>query len=470
MMTADRILFPSAKPSTLFMLFTPSRPSPLMLPMQIPADSKQLAQLYQRGEAVLPGGVCSSTRRNKAWDSPVYAQKADGSRFWDLAGREFLDFSMSHGATLLGHNPPCLQQALQTAWDHGILCSMDTPFHVELAEELCRILPCAEQVRFTNSGSEATLHALRLCRAASGRDKIIRFFGHFHGYHEFTYIAGHPPADQLDAQPPYRESAGIPESMAELIIPIQYNDFEALETAVSTHAHEAGTLLVEPVVYNCGCITPVPGFLEAARELANQHDLILFFDEIQSFAKASPGGAQQDFGVTPDLCTIGKSLGGGLPLSVIAGRTELMQLYAPTGPVAHSGTFNAPLTSILSGLAFVDQIKRPGFWKTINGLGDVLFAELDAIARRSTVPVVFQHHGSRFGIVFGTREPVTNYSQALVHDPEHMLEFCRQTTQRGVYFHDYGGSPCHHGYSLAHSLTDIHQALEAVEDSLKAMA
>ena len=473
MMTIDRILFPSAEPSepfTLFTLFTPSRPSPLMLPMQIPADSKQLAQLYQRGEAVLPGGVCSSTRRNKAWDSPVYAQKADGSRFWDLAGREFLDFSMSHGATLLGHNPPCLQQALQTAWDHGILCSMDTPFHIELAEELCRILPCAEQVRFTNSGSEATLHALRLCRAASGRDKIIRFFGHFHGYHEFTYIAGHPPADQLDAQPPYRESAGIPESMAELIIPIQYNDFEALETAVSTHAHEAGTLLIEPVVYNCGCITPVPGFLEAARELANQHDLILFFDEIQSFAKASPGGAQQDFGVTPDICTIGKSLGGGLPLSVIAGRTELMQLYAPTGPVAHSGTFNAPLTSILSGLAFVDQIKRPGFWKTINGLGDVLFAELDAIARRSTVPVVFQHHGSRFGIVFGTREPVTNYSQALVHDPEHMLEFCRQTTQRGVYFHDYGGSPCHHGYSLAHSLTDIHQALEAVEDSLKAMA
>ena len=132
-------------------------------------------------------------------------------------------------------------------------------------------------------------------------------------------------------------------------------------------------------------------------------------------------------------------------------------------------TFNAPLTSILSGLAFVDHIKRPGFWKTINGLGEVLFGELQQIAARSRVPVVFQHHGSRFGIIFGTREPVTNYQQALVHNPETMLEFCRQTTRRGVYFHDYGGSPCHHGYSLAHSLKDIHQALSAIEDSLQAM-
>ena len=440
-----------------------------MFQMQVPSDDAAVAALFQRGEAVIPGGVCSSTRRNQAWDSPVYAQKADGSRFWDVAGREFLDFSMSHGATLLGHNPQCLKQAMQTAWDHGVLCSMDTPFHVDLAEELCGIIPCAERVRFTNSGSEATLHALRLCRAASGRDKIIRFFGHFHGYHEFTFIAGHPPADQLDAKPPYRESAGIPESMAELIIPVQYNNLDLLEAAVSAHAHEAGTLLVEPVVYNCGCITPEEGFLEATRELADRHDLVLFFDEVQSFAKASPGGAQQDFGVTPDICTIGKSLGGGLPLSAIAGRADLMELYAPSGPVAHSGTFNAPLTSILSGLAFVDHIKRPGFWKTINGLGEVLFGELQQIAARSRVPVRFQHHGSRFGIIFGTREPVTNYQQALVHDPELMLEFCRQTTRRGVYFHDYGGGPCHHGYSLAHSLPDIHQALSVIDDSLQAM-
>tara|TARA_B100000029_G_scaffold151464_2_gene146578 strand:- start:3706 stop:4482 length:777 start_codon:yes stop_codon:yes gene_type:complete len=258
--------------------------------------------------------------------------------------------------------------------------------------------------------------------------------------------------------------------MAELIVPVEYNDLQALEATILAHKHEAGTLLIEPVDYNCGCITPGEGFLEAARQLANEHDLVLFFDEVQSFAKASPGGAQQDFGVTPDICTIGKSLGGGLPLSAIAGSATLMDLYAPTGPVAHSGTFNAPLPSILGGLAFVDHIKRPSFWKTIGGLGDVLFAGLDEIAGRSPVPVRFQHHGSRFGIILGTREPVTNYSEALAHDPSLMIEFCRQTTDRGVYFHDYGGGPCHHGYSLAHSVDDIHLALSAIEDSLQAMA
>ena len=177
------------------------RPEKLMFQMQVPADESAVARLFERGEAAIPGGVCSSTRRNQAWDSPVYAQRAAGSRCWDVAGREFLDFSMSHGATLLGHAPECLRHVFATAWEHGVLCSMDTPCHVDLAEQLCRVVPCAERIRFTGSGSEATLHALRLCRAASGRDKIIRFFGHFHGYHEFTLIGGHPAAAGLTILP-----------------------------------------------------------------------------------------------------------------------------------------------------------------------------------------------------------------------------------------------------------------------------
>jgi glutamate-1-semialdehyde 2,1-aminomutase len=429
-------------------------------------SGQDLAQLYERGRGVLPGGVCSSTRFNAAWGKPVYAQRARGARFWDIQGREFLDMSVSHGASLLGHAPECLKQVFEQAWELGVLGSFDTPLHIELAEELCRIVPCAQRVRFTNSGSEATLHALRLCRAVSGRDKIIRFHGHFHGYHEFTFIGGHPPADQVDALPPYRESAGIPRALAELIITAEYNDLASLEKTIRQHKHEAGTLLIEPVDYNCGCILPEPGFLEAARQLANEHGLILFFDEIQSFAKQSPGGAQQDFGVTPDLCTIGKSLGAGLPLSAICGRADLMDRFKPLGDVAHSGTFNAPLTSILAGLAFVRQIQQPSFWSTINTLGEAFYPQLASIANRSKVPVRVQHHGSRFGITFGTREKITNYRQSLCHSKERMLEFCRQTTQRGVYFHDYGGSACHHGYSLAHSSQDLATVLQVIEDSL----
>jgi glutamate-1-semialdehyde 2,1-aminomutase len=440
------------------------------MPNHQPAESRDaIDELFERGRHVLPGGVCSSTRLNKALGRPVYAARARGARFWDVAGREYLDMSMSHGATLLGHGPECLRQVFDTVLELGGLCSFDTPFHIQLAEELCQLVPCGERVRFTNSGSEATLHALRLCRAASGRDKIIRFFGHFHGYHEFTYIGGHPPADQLDAVPPYRESAGIPRSMAELIIPVEYNDLGALEAAVKKHRSEAGTILIEPVDYNCGCILPKSGFLQRARELADENEMILFFDEIQSFAKHSPGGAQQDFGVTPDICTIGKSLGAGLPLSAILGSAALIDRYQPVGDVAHSGTFNAPLPCILGGLAFVEQIKQPEFWQTIYNLGQRLYTGLDEIASRSPIPVRFQHHGSRFSIIFGTREPVVNYRQSLVHDRAAMLEFCRQAAQRGVYFHDYGGGACHHGYSVVHEPADIGRVLNVVNDALSEM-
>ncbi|MBW3543019.1 MAG: aminotransferase class III-fold pyridoxal phosphate-dependent enzyme [Planctomycetes bacterium] len=425
-----------------------------------------LADLLERGRRSMPGGVCSSTRWNRAWGRPVYARRAYGARFEDVEGREFLDMSMSHGASLLGHAPAALKAAFDAAWELGVMTSLDTPLHIELAERLCRIVPCGERVRFTGSGSEATLHALRLCRAASGRDKIIRFRGHFHGYHEFTYIGGHPPADQLAARPPHRESAGIPAAMAELVIPLEYNDPQALEDAVRRHREEAGTILIEPVDYNCGCILPAPGFLESARELADRYGMLLFFDEIQSFAKNSPGGAQQDFGVTPDICTIGKSLGGSLPLSAILGRAELMDRYAPVGDVAHSGTFNAPLLCILGGLVFTAEIERPEFWQTMQRLGARLYAELDDIAKRSPLPVRFQHHGSRFGIIFGTREPVTNYRQSLCHSKETMLRFCREASERGVYFHDYGGAACHHGYSLAHTEADIDTVLEVVDAAM----
>lgn len=440
-----------------------------MFELEMVKSAEELAALNERGRNALPGGVCSSTRFNKAWDRPVYASKSHGARFWDIEGREFLDMSMSHGATLLGHGHASLKQAFDRALELGGLCSLDTPLHIDLAEQLCELVPCGERVRFTSSGSEATLHALRLCRAASGRDKIIRFFGHFHGYHELTFIGGHPPADQLDASPPYRESAGIPQTMAELIVALPYNDIAALEAAVAEHQDDVGTIIIEPIDFNCGCILPEPGFLERARELATEHKMVLFFDEIQSFAKKSAGGAQQDFGVTPDICTIGKSLGAGLPLSAILGRADLMDRYKPVGDVAHSGTFNAPLTSILAGLAFVQEIKRPEFWQTIELLGSRLFAGLEDIAARSPIPVRFQHHGSRFGIIFGTRDPVTNYKQSLCHKPETMIEFCRQTTDRGVYFHDYGGGSCHHGYSTAHTPADIDRVLQVMDESLQAM-
>ena len=428
------------------------------------------AAWFERGRQVLPGGVCSSTRLNQALGHPLYLSRTEGSRLYDVDDRVYLDMSCGHGAALLGHGHPAVRQALVQAAELGICSAADMRPHIELAEELCRIIPCAERVRFTNSGSEATLHALRLCRAATGRDLIIRFTGHFHGYHELTYIGGHPPADRLDDASTYRESPGIPQVLTQLIIALPFNDLAAVEDALAQHGSDVAALILEPVDFNSGGIPPQPGYLEGLRELTRQHEVLLFFDEIQTSFKRSPGGAQEDFGVVPDLCTIGKSLGGGLPLSAICGPADLMDQFMPAGPVQHSGTFNAPLPNILGGRAFVDEITRPGFYPDLLGKAEYFHRQLDDIIARFNLPVQIPRHGARFGIMMGLDAPPIDYRDALKHRADLMLEFVRLAFDRGVYFHDYGGRPCHHGFSAAHTREDLDSILNVMEQALGAMA
>lgn len=427
------------------------------------------AQLFEAGKQVIPGGVCSSTRLNQALGWPIYVVSAEGSRFTDVDGNGYIDMCCSHGAGLLGHGHPAIRQAIRDVADAGICCSFDGPRHVELARKLCEMIPCAERVRFTNSGTEATLHALRVCRAYTGRDRIIRFTGHFHGYHEYTYIGGHPPREALDDPAQYRESPGIPEPMSRFVIPIPFNDIDAAEAAISTHASDAGTVILEPVNYNSGCVLPEPGYLQALRELCDEHGMLLFFDEVQSSFKKSPGGAQEDFGVIPDICTIGKAVGGGVPLSAICGRAEIMDRYKPAGDVQHSGTFNAHLLSIMAGLAFCSQIEAPDFYPTLLQTCEWFAGELDGIIAELGVPVVAPYHGARFGILMGLEAPPRNYVDTLAHRADITLAFIREAFARGVYFHDYGGGPCHHGFSAAHTRDELTRVLDVCRESLAAV-
>lgn len=430
---------------------------------------KQLTELYQRARQVLPGGVCSSARFNTALGGPVYVARAAGARFTDVAGREFVDMCCGHGAALLGHGHSAIVRAAQEAAALGFCGAFDTPAAVELAETLCRLIPCAERVRFTNSGTEATLHAIRLCRAFTGRDKLIRFTGHFHGYHEHTYIGGHPPASELAHASNYRESAGIPAAMTQFIIALPFNDLDAVEAALRAHAHETAAVILEPIDFNSGGIQPRPGYLAGLRELTRRHGVLLFFDEIQSSFKHGAGGAQADFGVTPDLCTIGKALGGGLPLSAICGRADLMDRFKPVGDVQHSGTFNAPLLNVLAGRAFCAEAESAEFYPRLERIGAQFYHGLDEIIRQLGLPVQAPRYGARFGLMLGLDAPPVDYRDALRHRRDLMLEFVRQTAHRGVYFHDYGGGPCHHGFSIAHTTEDIARALEAVEGALRAI-
>ena len=427
-----------------------------------------LQQQYEKAKQVIPGGVNSSTRLNQALGVPLYASRAAGPRVWDVEGRSYIDMSCGHGAALLGHGHPAVDGALAKAAKLGYVNSLETEYHEELARKLCRSIPCAERIRFCSAGSEATLHLIRACRGFTGRKKIIRFEGHFHGYHELIYFGGHPPESELprNRNTPYVESPGMPEELANFIVAVPYNDPQALQEAISRHGDETALVILEPVNYNCACIKPQPGYLELLRRLTEDAGIVLFFDEIQSAFKKSPGGAQEDFGVVPDVCTIGKSLGGGLPLSAFCGKAEIMEILQPSGPVQHSGTFNAHLVPILAGLAFVDEIAKPEFYAHLRELERRFQQGMDRIIEDHDLDMIVPHHGARFNILLGRRTPAVSYEETFCHDKSRMLAIIKGCFQRGVYFHDYGGGPLHHGYSIQHTAEDVDTVLGVMEDVL----
>ncbi len=424
---------------------------------------------FELASEVMPGGVNSSVRLNRALGTPFYASEAKGSRVWDIEGREFIDLSCAHGAALLGHAHPSIDRALRKATELGYAHSFETKYHEELARKVCECIPCAQRVRFCSSGSEATLHLIRVCRAYTGRMKILRIEGHFHGYHELIYIGGHPPPSELtkNRERPYVESPGIPEEFAQLVIPIPHNNLQELEQAVERHGDQLALVILEPVNYNCACILPVPGYLERLRQLTQEAGIVLFYDEIQSAFRKSPGGAQLDFGVVPDVCTIGKALGGGLPLSAFCGKAEIMEMYQPSGPVQHSGTFNAHLVPVLAGLAFMDEVMKPEFYAHLGRLEDRFHGGLDQIIAAADLNMVAPHYGARFNMLLGRRSPAICYEDTFCHNSETMLEIIRSCWLRGVYFHDYGGGPVHHGYSIQHTEQDIDMVLNVLEEVFK---
>jgi len=432
-------------------------------------EQQKQKDLFRIAETLVPGGVNSSTRFNRAIGMPFYVQKGKGSRLWDIDGNEFIDMSCAHGAGLLGHAHPAIDKALQQAAQIGYVNAHETEYHVELARRVCSIIPCADRVRFCSSGSEATLHLIRACRAFTGRNKIIRIEGHFHGYHELIYIGGHPPKSQfqINRQHPFVESSGIPASLAEFIVPIPFNDREALLNAVDLYGDDVALLILEPINYNCACIQPESGYLEFVRRVTKESGIVLFFDEIQSSFKKSKGGAQAELGITPDVCTIGKALGGGLPLSAFCGREEIMNRYQPVGDVQHSGTFNAHLVPVLTGLAFLNEIDQPGFYDYLRALEDQFHSAMAAFVESYDLNVIIPHYGSRFNILLGRTKPAVRYEDTFCHNQAIFLKVLKKCWENGVYFHDYGGMPAHHGYSIQHSYEDMERVIQVLGDALR---
>src|SRR6516164_9341407 len=431
----------------------------------------RVQEQYQRATRSLAGGVCSSTRVNRALGHAMLFDRADGCRVWDLDGKEYIDLCCSHGATLLGHGDPRVRRAVESVLARGAACSYENELHTELARLLCETVPCLERVRFTGSGTEATLHCIRLARAFTGRTRLLKFEGNFHGYHDQVMYAIGTPADRLgpESSPTvYPGSTGLPEGLERNLVVAPYNRTDLLEDAFRRHGHELAAVICEPIYYNAGCVVPSAEFMGTLQRLTRAHYVLLIFDEVLSAFRMCPGGAQQYLGVTPDLCTLGKAVGGGFPLSVFGGRRDIMDRLMPVGDCQHSGTYNGHPVAVAAGLAAVTAYRQPGFYDHINAVAGRLYTGLNNIFTRNSIIARVQGLGARFGIYFGIQEKVTNYRDAVRHHREQMLRFVAAAIRHGVYFHDYAGAPCHHGFCAAMTLQDVDEALNRLQDAVRA--
>lgn len=416
-------------------------------------------ELHARASRVLPGGATAAARINKVLGRPLYMARAEGSRLFDSEGRAYIDMCTSMGASLLGHGHPAVRAALRQAGDLGVMCSAESIYQIELAEKIAAAVPCAEMVRFTLSGTETTWYAVRLARTVTGRRMVVKFEGHFHGYNDYLQYNYWPPAGQTWPNI-YPEAPGLPGAESFVIV-LPFNDATLLEQTLSERRDEIACVILEPVNFNSGGMTPLPGYLQTLRRLTEQYGIILIFDEILSGFRTGAGCMQAHLGVTPDLCTLGKALGGGVPLSAFAGKRSVMSNIAPAGRAMHSGTYNANLVNILPGLAFMNEIAQPGFYPGLLARCARLYAGMNAAFARAGVAARVQATGARFNILFGeaSRRPLVSYADALHQDGDMALRFYKACLPRGVYFHP----AWHHGISAAHSDADIDEVIAATQ-------
>jgi len=432
----------------------------------MPKAQNKHQELFEFSSQYLVGGVSSSIRLNSVLGHPFYVSRGDRSKIYDVEGQEFIDFNMSFGASLLGHNHPKIKQAIQQALDLGIVCSNECKYQGQLAKKIVDLIPCAEMVRFTCSGTEATMHCIRLAREFTGKEKIVKFEGHFHGYHDYLNYSVHPLLDKAgpaENPVPYVESGGVPLGMKKYVIVLPFNNLEVLEKTIKTHKDEIAAVILEPINYNSGCILPEPGYLEEIRKLAQDNEIVLIFDEVLSAFRTGPGCAQKYFGVTPDLCTIGKAVAGGTPLSLFGGKKEIMQHVRPLGNSQHSGTYNGHLIPVMAALACVSEISSEGFYEHIYQLAKKLYSGLEEIFKNSGLKIRVQGLGARFGLYFGVDKEVKDYRAAARNDRELESKFYRAIHGRKLYLVPFS----HHGFSSAHTLQDIEEALDRVEMAVK---
>lgn len=418
-------------------------------------------ELFQRALPLMPGGVNSPVRAFKSvGGEPFFTERADGAYLWDVEGHRYIDYVGSWGPMIVGHNHPFVREAVERAVKHGL--SFGTPCQAEvvMAETITRLIPSIDMVRMVNSGTEATMSAIRLARGATGRSKIVKFEGCYHGHGDsFLVKAG---SGALTFGVP--TSPGVPKANADLTLTLPYNDLDAAKVLFAEHGHDIAGLIIEPVAGNMNCILPVDGYLQGLRELCTQSGALLIFDEVMTGFRVALGGAQAHYNVTPDLTTFGKIIGGGMPVGAYGGRRELMEQIAPAGPIYQAGTLSGNPVAMAAGLAMLALIQAPGFHEQLAARTRLLTDGLQSIADGEGVPFSTNRVGGMYGLFF-TAEKVSTFAQATAADTALFNRFFHGMLKRGVYL---APSAFEAGFmSSAHSDQDIADTLEAARGALR---
>lgn len=412
-------------------------------------------QLFEQSQRLIPGGVNSPVRAfGSVGGTPVFFKRGLGSRLWDEDGKEYIDYVGSWGPMILGHAHPDVIKTVQQTAENSLSFGAPTALELEMAELLTQLVPSMEQVRLVSSGTEATMSAIRLARGYTGRSKILKFEGCYHGHADSLLVKAGSGALTF-GQP---SSAGVPAEVAAHTLTLSYNDSNAVEALFNQIGNEIACVIVEPVAGNMNLITPQAGFLQTLREQCSKHGAVLIFDEVMTGFRVAMGGAQTLFGIQPDLTTLGKVIGGGLPVGAFGGRKDIMAKLAPTGPVYQAGTLSGNPVAVAAGLATLKLVQAPGFYQTLGNTTQMLTDGLTAAAREAGIAFSAQSVGGMFGIYFSATPPAS-YAEVMQCGKETFNHFFHAMLDAGIYF---APSAFEAGFvSAAHTEQDIRQTVEA---------
>jgi len=421
-------------------------------------------QLFERAQQTIPGGVNSPVRAFKSvGGTPVFIDRADGAYIYDVDGNQYIDYVGSWGPMLLGHNHPAIRAAVINAAENGLSFGAPCPAEIDMAELVSRLVPSMEMVRMVSSGTEATMSAIRLARGYTGRNTIVKFEGCYHGHADSLLVKAGSGALTLGVP----NSPGVPADFAKYTLTSEFNNLPQLAAIFAEHGADIACIIVEPVAGNMNCIPPQPGFLQGLRDLCDQYGSVLIFDEVMTGFRVALGGAQAYYGVKPDLTTLGKIIGGGMPVGAFGGKKAIMQHIAPLGPVYQAGTLSGNPIAMAAGLAALNAISQPGVYEALTAKTATLLQGLKQAAADAGVALSTNQVGGMFGIFFTDQAEVTSYQQATQCNIAAFKRFFHLMLQEGIYL---APSAYEAGFlSLAHSEEDLAQTIAAARRSFAAL-